>query len=110
METKSSSILENLNSTEYKYGFRTELEADTFPKGLSEEIITKISQIKNEPQFMLDFRLKAYKAFLEMKDPDWALINYPTIDFQDIIYYSAPKKKANKDNLDEVDPEILKTY
>jgi Fe-S cluster assembly protein SufB len=110
METKSNSILENLNSQDYKYGFTTELETDSFPKGLSEEVISKISQIKNEPEFMLEFRLKAYKAFLKMSEPEWALLNYPKIDLQDIIYYSAPKKKIGKDSLDEVDPEILKTY
>lgn len=110
METKSNSILENLNSQEYKYGFTTELETDSFPKGLSEEVISKISQIKNEPEFMLEFRLKAYKAFLKMSEPEWALLNYPKIDLQDVIYYSAPKKKIGKDSLDEVDPEILKTY
>ena len=110
METKSNSILENLNSQEYKYGFTTELETDSFPKGLSEEVISKISQIKNEPEFMLEFRLKAYKAFLKMSEPEWALLNYPKIDLQDVIYYSAPKKKIGKDSLNEVDPEILKTY
>jgi Fe-S cluster assembly protein SufB len=110
VETKSNSILENLNSQDYKYGFTTELETDSFPKGLSEEVISKISQIKNEPEFMLEFRLKAYKAFLKMSEPEWALLNYPKIDLQDVIYYSAPKKKIGKDSLDEVDPEILKTY
>jgi Fe-S cluster assembly protein SufB len=110
METKGSSILENLNSQEYKYGFTTELETDSFPKGLSEEVISRISHIKNEPEFMLEFRLKAYKAFLKMSEPEWALLNYPKIDLQDVIYYSAPKKKIGKDSLDEVDPEILKTY
>ncbi|NBV98319.1 MAG: Fe-S cluster assembly protein SufB [Proteobacteria bacterium] len=110
VETKSNSILENLNSQDYKYGFTTELETDSFPKGLSEEVISKISQIKNEPEFMLEFRLKAYKAFLKMSEPEWALLNYPKIDLQDVIYYSAPKKKTGKDSLDEVDPEILKTY
>lgn len=110
METKSNSILENLNSQEYKYGFTTELETDSFPKGLSEEVISRISHIKNEPEFMLEFRLKAYKAFLKMSEPEWALLNYPKIDLQDVIYYSAPKKKIGKDSLDEVDPEILKTY
>lgn len=110
METKSSSILENLNSQEYKYGFTTELETDSFPKGLSEEVISRISHIKNEPEFMLEFRLKAYKAFLKMSEPEWALLNYPKIDLQDVIYYSAPKQKTGKSSLDEVDPEILKTY
>lgn len=110
METKSSSILENLNSQEYKYGFTTELETDSFPKGLSEEVISRISHIKNEPEFMLEFRLKAYKAFLKMSEPEWALLNYQKIDLQDVIYYSAPKQKTGKSSLDEVDPEILKTY
>ena len=110
METKSNSILENLNSQEYKYGFTTELETDSFPKGLSEEVISRISHIKNEPEFMLEFRLKAYKAFLKMSEPEWALLNYPKIDLQDVIYYSAPKQKTGKSSLDEVDPEILKTY
>lgn len=107
---KNTSILENLNSQEYKYGFTTDLETESFPKGLSEEIIKKISKIKNEPQFMLDFRLKAYSAFQQMAEPNWASLNYPSIDLQDVIYYSAPKKKETKNSLEEVDPEILKTY
>ncbi len=102
--------LEKLQSQEYKYGFKTEIEADTFSKGLSEETVRKISAIKNEPQFMLDFRLSALKQFNKMTEPEWARVNYPKIDLQDIIYYSAPKKKKSKDSLDEVDPEILETY
>lgn len=102
--------LEKLQSQEYKYGFKTEIEADTFSKGLSEETVRKISAIKNEPQFMLDFRLSALKQFHKMIEPEWARVNYPKIDLQDIIYYSAPKKKKSKDSLDEVDPEILETY
>ena len=102
--------LEKLQSQEYKYGFKTEIEADTFSKGLSEETVRKISAIKNEPPFMLDFRLSALKQFNKMTEPEWARVNYPKIDLQDIIYYSAPKKKKSKDSLDEVDPEILETY
>jgi len=101
----------NLNLySEYKFGFKTELEADTFAKGLSEETITAISKKKNEPGFMLEFRLKSYQQFKRMEEPMWSKVHYPTIDFQDIIYYSAPKKFINKESLEEVDPEILKTY
>lgn len=100
----------NLQSQEYKYGFTTDIEADKFPKGLNEDIIRKISAIKKEPEFMLEFRLKAFEQFKKMTEPDWALVDYPPIDYQDIIYYSAPKIKETKESLDEVDPEILKTY
>jgi Fe-S cluster assembly protein SufB len=102
--------LQKLSSQEYKYGFSTALETEVFPKGLSEELIRKISAIKNEPEFMLDFRLKSYRQLMKMSEPKWALISYPPIDFQDIIYYSAPKKRKAKKSLDEVDPEILRTY
>ncbi len=96
--------------SEYKYGFVTEVESDQLPKGLNEEIIRAISEKKQEPQFMLDFRLKAYRRWLEMKEPHWANVNYPEIDFQQIRYYSAPKKKPSLNSLDQVDPEILKTF
>ncbi len=102
--------LEKLSNQEYKYGFTTDLETDSFPKGLSEEVVRKISKIKNEPDFVLDFRLKAYKHFLTLKEPKWADLKYPEINFQEIIYYSAPKQKKSKESLDEVDPEILRTY
>lgn len=102
--------LDNLASKQYKYGFTTELDAEKFEKGLSEEVIRKISAVKNEPEFMLDFRLKSYEQFLKMKEPKWSKVHYPEIDFQDIIYYSAPKKRETKESLDEVDPEILRTY
>ncbi|NNM43031.1 MAG: Fe-S cluster assembly protein SufB [Chlamydiae bacterium] len=97
-------------STEYKYGFSTEVETESLPKGLSEETIRAISQKKNEPSFMLEFRLKAFKKWLEMKEPTWAAVKYPPIDYQDITYYSAPKKKQTLESLDELDPEILKTF
>ncbi len=102
--------LERLQSQQYKYGFTTEIEADQFPKGLDENIIRNISKIKNEPEFMLKFRLDAFKQFNKMQEPKWSQVHYPEINFQDISYYSAPKKKISKDSLDEVDPEILKTY
>jgi Fe-S cluster assembly protein SufB len=102
--------LEKLQNQKYKYGFTSDIETESFPKGLSEDVIRKISSIKNEPKFMTDFRLKAYKQFLDMEAPTWANVDFPKIDMQEIIYYSAPKTKISKDSLDEVDPEILKTY
>lgn len=97
-------------STEYKYGFVTEVETESLPKGLNEEIIRKISEIKEEPDFLLEFRLKAYQKWLEMKEPHWVNASYPSIDYQNICYYSAPKKKPTHNSLDEVDPEVLKTF
>jgi len=94
----------------YKYGFTTTVESDRLPKGLSEDIVRQISALKGEPQFLLDFRLKAYKQFITMKEPRWANITYPKIDYQDIVYYSAPKKKASIASLEDVDPEILRTF
>jgi Fe-S cluster assembly protein SufB len=98
------------NSTEDKYGFVTDVESDTLPKGLSEETVRAISSKKGEPDFMLEFRLKAYHQWLQMKEPEWANVNYPKIDYQDISYYSAPKKKPQLDSLDQVDPEVLRTF
>jgi Fe-S cluster assembly protein SufB len=97
-------------SSEYKYGFVTEVETDSIPKGLNEDVIRTISAKKNEPDFLLEFRLKAYRKWLEMKVPTWPNVTYPPIDFQNICYYSAPKKKMALNNLDEVDPEVLKTF
>ncbi len=96
--------------SDYKYGFVTPVESDTFKKGLSEEVIRAISAKKNEPKFLLDFRLKAYKKWLEMKEPHWVNAKYPPIDYQNISYYSAPKTKPRLNSLDEVDPEVLKTF
>ncbi|PCJ62544.1 MAG: Fe-S cluster assembly protein SufB [Planctomycetota bacterium] len=97
-------------NSEYKYGFKTDIETDALPKGLSEDVVRFISAKKNEPEFMLNFRLKAYKKWLTMDEPDWAKLNYPRIDFQDIVYYSAPKFKEEFSSLDEVDPLLLETY
>jgi Fe-S cluster assembly protein SufB len=94
---------------EYKYGFYTDIESDSVAPGLSEEIITFISKKKNEPQFLLDWRLKAFKRWQEMEEPHWAFIHYPPIDYQAISYYSQPKKMP-LNSLDEADPELIKTY
>jgi Fe-S cluster assembly protein SufB len=95
----------------YKYGFVTDIEADTIPRGLSEDIVRLISAKKNEPEFMLEFRLKAYRQWLKMTEPDWSGLKYPPIDYQNIIYYSAPKQSKKKLNsLDEVDPTLLDTF
>ncbi|MCH9625316.1 MAG: FeS cluster assembly protein SufB [Chlamydiales bacterium] len=95
---------------DYKYGFVTDVETESIRKGLNEETIRLISAKKNEPDFMLQFRLKAYRKWLEYKEPKWSNVNYPPIDYQDITYYSAPKKKPQLGSLDEVDPEVLKTF
>lgn len=97
-------------SSDYKYGFVTQIETDTLPKGLNEEVIQAISKKKEEPDFMLDFRLKAYRKWLEMEEPHWPNVNYPPINYQNISYYSAPKNKPKLNNLSEVDPELLKTF
>ncbi len=102
--------LESLANREYKYGFVTDIEADSLPPGLNEDVVKAISLKKGEPEFMLEWRLKAYRNWLKMKKPDWAKVNYPEINYQDIVYYSAPGKKPKYDSLDEVDPELLRTY
>ena len=94
----------------YKYGFTTDVETERFAKGLSEDVIRAISAKKEEPEFMLEFRLKAYQRFLTMEEPRWQNVDYPPIDYQNITYYSAPKKKPKLNSLDEVDPEVLKTF
>jgi Fe-S cluster assembly protein SufB len=96
-------------STDYKYGFVTDIASDTLPKGLSEETVRLISAKKNEPEFMLNFRLKAFERWQKMEEPNWANVKYPPIDYQDISYYSAPKKKQKLSSLSEVDPELLRT-
>jgi len=106
-----STTVKTLVNQPYKYGFVTDIEADTIPRGLNEDIIRLISAKKNEPEFMLEFRLKAYHQWLKMSEPNWADVNYPEINYQDIIYYSAPKQKKEKLNsLDEVDPTLLETF
>ena len=95
---------------QYKYGFVTDIESDKAPKGLSEDTVRFISAKKNEPEWMLAWRLDAYRRWLTMKEPNWARVDYNKIDYQDLYYYSAPKKKGGPKSLDEIDPEILRTY
>jgi Fe-S cluster assembly protein SufB len=103
--------VENLVHRQYEAGFITDIEADAIPPGLDEDVIRLISSKKNEPEFMLEWRLKAYRHWLEMKEPEWAHVHYPPVDYQDIVYYSAPKsKKDGPKSLDEVDPKLLETY
>ena len=94
----------------YKYGFTTAIEVDKAPKGLSEDIVRFISAKKNEPEWMLEWRLDAYRRWLTMKEPEWAKLHYPKIDFQNLYYYAAPKSQAAPKSLEEVDPELLRTY
>ena len=99
-----------LDVDQYKYGFVPDIESDKAPKGLSEDIVRFISAKKDEPEWMLAWRLDAYRRWLTMREPLWARVNYGPIDYQDLYYYSAPKKKDGPKSLDEIDPEILKTY
>src|SRR4026209_288710 len=105
------STAELLSKQEYKYGFVSDIESDVIPRGLSEDTVRLIVEKKNEPEWMLEFRLKAYRHWLTMTEPKhWPNLKYPKIDYQDVIYYSAPKQKATKASLDEVDPELLRTF
>ncbi len=109
MPTDTGTI-ETLATREYKWGFVTDIAADAVPKGLGEDIIREISRRKNEPEFMLEWRLKAYRHWLTMTEPKWPNVKYPPIDFQNIVYYSAPKPNKKLESLDQVDPELLRTY
>ena len=103
-------LKKELETKEYEYGFYTDIESDTFPVGLSEEVVRKISEKKGEPEWMTQWRLNAYKSWLEMTEPDWANVTYKKPDLQSISYYSAPKKQAKYESLDQVDPELLETF
>ncbi|MFN8263119.1 MAG: Fe-S cluster assembly protein SufB [Chitinophagales bacterium] len=107
---EQDAILDEVVNSEYKYGFVTNIEQEQAPKGLNEDIIRFISAKKEEPEWMLEWRLKAYREWLKMTEPKWANVHYPKVDFQDVIYYSAPKPKKELSSLDEVDPELLKTF
>src|SRR3954463_839130 len=107
----ANEILQEQIGGEYKYGFVTEIDSDNAPKGLSEDIIRFISAKKEEPEWMLEYRLKAYKYWLTLEEPrHWAHIDYPKVDFNEIIYYAAPKNKPVLNSLDEADPELVKTF
>jgi Fe-S cluster assembly protein SufB len=105
----SNELIKKSIAEDYKYGFETDVEQDTFPPGLDENVIRKLSNIKNEPEWLLEWRLKAYRHWLKMTEPNWANVKFNPIDYQSISYYSAPKKKS-AGSLDEIDPEILETY
>ncbi|MAE09027.1 MAG: Fe-S cluster assembly protein SufB [Bacteroidetes bacterium] len=109
-EKKNGKILEEVTSGDYKYGFFTDIETETAPKGLSEDIVRLISNKKKEPDWLLEYRLKAYRYWLTIDEPDWALLKHPPINYQDIIYYAAPKPKKELASLDEVDPELIDTF
>ncbi len=106
----ANKLIQEIADQEYKYGFQTDIASDTVPKGLSEDVIRLISTKKKEPAWLLEFRLKAYRHWLTMKEPHWAHVTYPVIDYQDISYYSAPKVVEKKKSMDEVDPELKATF
>lgn len=103
-------IIEEVTNKDYEFGFVTDIETEFIPKGLNEDIVRLISKKKGEPEWLLEFRLKAYRHWLTLKQPDWAHLDIPHIDYQDIIYYAAPKKRKELQSLDEVDPELLDTF
>ncbi|MCX6170489.1 MAG: Fe-S cluster assembly protein SufB [Ignavibacteriales bacterium] len=103
-------VLDDLTSSEYKWGFVTDIESETAAKGLNEDVVRMISKKKNEPEWMTEWRLKAYRYWLKMEEPKWPNVHYPKIDYQNISYYSAPKQKPKLNSLNEVDPELLKTF
>lgn len=110
MEKSNQELLDDIQNNDYKYGFTSEIETDVFPPGLNEDIVRRISAIKNEPEFMLEWRLKAFRHWQKMEYPKWAQLNMDIPPFQDISYYAQPKNKPKYESLDEVDPEILKTF
>jgi Fe-S cluster assembly protein SufB len=103
-------LKKELETKEYEYGFYTDIESDTFPKGLNADIVRKISEKKGEPTWMTEWRLSAYEAWLEMEEPEWANVSYTKPNLQEISYYSAPKTNPKYNNLDEVDPDLLDTF
>ncbi len=105
-----SAVIQNLVNQKYKHGFHTDIESDTVPKGLNEDVVRVISAKKNEPEWLLEFRLKSFRHWQTMTEPKWPNVKYPRIDFQNMSYYSAPKPKATKKSMDEVDPELLRTF
>lgn len=108
--SEENNILDDLTQSDYKWGFSTDIETESAPKGLNEDIVRFISMKKNEPEWMLEWRLKAFRYWKTLEEPKWANVHYPPIDFQDIRYFSAPKVKPELESLDQVDPELLKTF
>ena len=107
---KDNQILEEITSKEYEHGWTVDLETDTAPKGLDESTVRFISKRKNEPEWLLEWRLNAFRTWIKMKEPVWPNVKYPAINYQDIIYYSAPKQKVAPKNLEDIDPEMLRTF
>ena len=110
MKEESKDIIDSLERSDYKYGFTSDIETETIPKGLNEEVIRLISRKKEDPEWMLESRLKAYRHWLTMDLPTWAHLDIPPIDFQDIIYFASPKKRRKLDSIDEIDPELKRTF
>lgn len=110
MQEDQDKILEEITTSDYKYGFVTDIEAESIAKGLNEDVVRLISSKKNEPEWLLEFRLKAYRHWTTMKMPEWAHLDIPEIDYQEVIYYSAPKQKIAPNSLDDVDPELINTF
>ena len=110
MEKDQDKIISDVTSGDYKYGFYTDIETERIPKGLNEDVVRLISLKKKEPEWLLEFRLKAFRHWLTLKMPTWANLKIPAIDYQDIIFYAAPKQKASYDNIDDIDPELKKTF
>ena len=108
--SEQDKILSEVTSKEYEYGFVTDIETETLPEGLNEDIVRQISALKGEPEWMLNYRLEAYRKWLSMPLPEWAHLRIPPIDFQDVIYFAAPKKEADKKSMDEVDPKLRETF
>ena len=102
-----TATVKKLVNQPYKYGFVTDIETETIPRGLSEDVVRLISAKKNEPEFMLEFRLRAYRQWLKMTEPTWAHVTYPPINYQDITYSSVPKQKKKLNSIEEVDPALL---
>lgn len=103
-------LIDSVTNEQYKYGFVTDIETELIEKGLNEQVVCRISELKGEPEWLREFRLQAYRRFVKMKCPDWAHLDIPPIDLQNIIYYAAPKKKKQLSSLDEVDPALLDTF
>ena len=108
--TEQEKILNDVTGNDYKFGFQTDIDTDTIPKGLSEEVVRIISAKKEEPEWLTEMRLKAYRHWQTMKMPKWAHLRIPEINYQDIIYYAAPRQSAKYSSMDEVDPELLDTF
>ncbi len=110
IDNNNAELIEDITSSDYKYGFVSDIEIEDFPRGINEDIIRKISERKGEPSWLLEFRLKAYRKWITMKEPEWAHLNYKKVDYQDVLYLAIPKRKKSLASLDEVDPELINVF